>query len=64
MPASLRKGMSSGGRRGAREGEGKASEAGRQREQSHSGHHVLGKEVSCEPVVVCAAKKSDLSFRP
>lgn len=33
-----------------------------QHRQSHSGHHVLGKEASREPVAVCAAKKSALSF--
>lgn len=54
--------MSSGGRRGAHGGVGKTADTGRQQEQSHLGHHVLGKEVAHEPVAVCAAKKSDHSF--
>lgn len=54
--------MSSGGRRGAHGGVGKTANAGRQQEQSRPGHHVLGKEVSREPVAVCAAKKSDHSL--
>lgn len=62
MPASLSKGMSSGGRRGAHGGVGKRVDAGSQQEQSHPGHRVLGKAVAHVPVAVCAAKKSDHSF--
>lgn len=61
MPASLSKGMSSGGKREADGEGGKTADTGRQQEQSHPGRHVPGKEVACEPVAVCAAKKSDPS---